>query len=78
MKKTLLLLLPLLMLCSCNNEKTNTPLGWCVWEIQKHEGYENCALCYAIYVNNAESVNYALKLFKSLYEVIIDPYKDNY
>ena len=42
------------------------------------KGYENCALCYAIYVNNAESVNYALKLFNSLYEVIIDPYKDNY
>ena len=42
------------------------------------KGYENCALCYAIYVNDAESVNYVLKLFNSLYEVIIDPYKDNY
>ena len=40
--------------------------------------YENCALCYAIYVNDAESVNCALKLFNSLYDVIIDPYKDNY
>lgn len=41
MKKVkLLALLPLLLLSSCGEEK-RTPLGWCLWEIQKHEGYEN-------------------------------------
>ena len=42
------------------------------------KGYENCALFYAIYVNNAESVNYALKLFNHLYDIVTDPYKENY
>lgn len=41
MKKVkLLALLPLLLLSSCGEEK-RTPLGWCLWEIQKHDGYEN-------------------------------------
>ena len=33
---------------------------------------------YAIYVNNAESVNYVLGLFNHLYDIVTDPYKDNY
>lgn len=46
MKKLLLLFLPLLMLCSCVQQGDKTPLGWCVWEVQKHEGYEDCAYTY--------------------------------
>ena len=45
-----LLLLPLLALCltSCifPQDGDKTPLGWCIWEIQKHEGYEDCAYTY--------------------------------
>ena len=40
--KKLLLLLPLL-LCCCSKfvVEKYTPLGWCLWEIRKHEGYED-------------------------------------
>lgn len=39
-KLKLLALLPLLLLSSCGEEK-RTPLGWCLWEIRKHQGYED-------------------------------------
>lgn len=42
MKKIFSLLIPLLFLISCSQSGDRTPLGWCIWEIQKHEGYENC------------------------------------
>ena len=45
MKKLLLPLL-LLTLCGCTKQGDKTPLGWCVWEIQKHEGYEECVYTY--------------------------------
>lgn len=45
MKKLLLLPL-LLLLMSCNNADKKTPLGWCLWEISKNEGYENYAYTY--------------------------------
>lgn len=53
MKK--LLLLPLLLLTSCSRQNYKTPLGWCVWEIQEHENYEE--LCYTyqkMYPNDYE------------------------
>lgn len=49
MKKLLslvLLSIAAICLCSCSNEEKRTPLGWCVWEIQKHEGYEDCMFTY--------------------------------
>lgn len=42
------------------------------------KGYENCSLCYAMYVNDANLVNYALKLFNHLYDIVTEPYKENY
>lgn len=44
MKK--LLLLPLLLLTSCSRQNYKTSLNWCVWEIQKHENYEECSYTY--------------------------------
>ena len=41
-------------------------------------GYENCALCYAMYVNDSDSVNYVLGLFNHLYNIVTDPYMNNY
>lgn len=49
MKKMLslvLLSIATICLCSCSNEEKRTPLGWCVWEIQTHEGYEECTYTY--------------------------------
>lgn len=43
------ILLPLLAICltSClYKEGDKTPLGWCLWEIQKHEGFERCGYTY--------------------------------
>lgn len=37
--KKLTLLLPLLLLSSCNNAVRKSPLDWCLWEIHKHEDY---------------------------------------
>ena len=28
------------------HQKSKTPLQWCVWEIYKHEGYDDCAYVY--------------------------------
>ena len=54
MKKLILLPL-LLLLISCNNSVKKTPLGWCIWEIQTHEGYENCAYTYQeVYANDLQ------------------------
>lgn len=42
MKKLLLLLLfSALCLTSCAKVGDKTPLGWCLWEIRKHEGYQD-------------------------------------
>lgn len=46
MKKLFLIPLLLLSLASCIRKGDKTPLGWCVWEIQKHEGYEGCYYTY--------------------------------
>lgn len=42
------------------------------------KGYENSSLCYVIHVNNYDSLNYSLKLFNHLYDIITDPYQNNY
>jgi len=44
--KKLLLLLTSLCLTSCIKSGDKTPLGWCVWEIRKHEGYEQAVYTY--------------------------------
>ena len=54
-----LLLLPLLALCltSCifPQDGDKTPLGWCLWEISKHQGYDNYAYtCQEIKTYNLE------------------------
>lgn len=62
--KKLLLLIPLLLLTSCDNIVRKTPLGWCLWEIHKHEDYD-CEWSY-IY-NNIQNYddedNYHLKAY---------------
>ena len=42
--KKLLLLLTSLCLTSCIKNGDKTSLAWCVWEIRKHEGYEQADL----------------------------------
>lgn len=42
------------------------------------KGYEQCSLCYATRVDDTESLNYVLKLFNKEYEIITNPYEDNY
>lgn len=43
--KSILLSIPLL-LCGCVKEGDRTPLDWCLWEIEKHQGYECCLYTY--------------------------------
>lgn len=41
MKKILLLPLLPLLLCSCSKQdRWKSPVGWCVWEIEQYEGYD--------------------------------------
>lgn len=42
MKKLLLFAFSLsLLFCGCSKVEKRTPLGWCLWEIQKHQDYED-------------------------------------
>lgn len=73
-KSKLLTLLPLLLLSSCGEEK-RTPLGWCLWEIQMHSGYEDL-----LFYSSKEIPNSILKAEYSgkndLYGYIVETYTD--
>lgn len=59
-------------LCSCSNEEKRTPLGWCVWEIQTHEGYEECTFTY----QEIEPKSYKLESKNALDCYIITTYTE--
>lgn len=46
MKKLLMLPLLCLSLTSCVKDGDKTPLGWCVWEIRKNDGYQDIVYTY--------------------------------
>ena len=46
MKKILILPMLCLSLASCIKSGDMTPLGWCVWEIRKHDGYQDVVCTY--------------------------------
>lgn len=70
------LLLPLLLMSvsACYKEGDKTPLGWCVWEIQKREKYEDCTYTY----QEVRPLDYKKESRYSLDAYIITTYTDEF
>lgn len=65
MKKLFLIPLILFSICGCSEKEKRTPLSWCIWEIQRHENYEDCTYTYQdIYpIDYKEESNYYLNAY---------------
>lgn len=64
MKLNKLLLIPFLLLTSCDGTERKTPLQWCIWEIHNQENYDcEWSYIYSDIKNHDDSYNHYLHAY---------------